>query len=86
MFGMTKRNVDYFLSKTEIKKRLVASLMLATNLFAFVILQIVIRYFTSMFFITLASCSGVVFGITMVSMPSATLAEIWSRSTSSGRV
>ena len=82
---MTKRNVDYFLSKT-LKKRLVVSPMLATNLFAFVILQIVICYFTSMFFMTLASFSGVIFGITMVSMPSATLAEIWSRSTSSGRV
>ncbi len=43
-------------------------------------------YLTSMFFITFASFSGVVLGMTMVRTPSATLADILSRSTSSGRV
>ena len=44
------------------------------------------RYLTSMFFITFASFSGVVLGMTIVRRPSATLADILSRSTSSGRV
>lgn len=44
------------------------------------------RYLTSMFFITFASFSGVVLGMTIVRRPSATFADILSRSTSSGRV
>jgi len=43
-------------------------------------------YLTSMFFVVLASSLGVSFGISTSSIPSATFAEIFSRSASSGRV
>ena len=43
-------------------------------------------YLTSMFFVVLASSLGVSFGISTSSIPSATFAEILSRSASSGSV
>lgn len=43
-------------------------------------------YLTSMFFVVLASSLGVSFGISTSSIPSATFAEIFSRSASSGSV
>lgn len=43
-------------------------------------------YLTSMFFVVLASSLGVSFGISTSRIPSATFAEIFSRSASSGSV
>lgn len=43
-------------------------------------------YLTSMFFVVLASSLGVSFGISTSSIPSATFAEIFSQSASSGSV
>ena len=43
-------------------------------------------YLTSIFFVVLASSLGVSFGISTSRTPSATFAEIFSRSASSGRV
>lgn len=43
-------------------------------------------YLTSIFFVVLASSLGVSFGISTSSIPSATFAEIFSRSASSGSV
>ena len=49
-----------------------------------VLFKIALNYETSMALVTF--CFGSIFGMVTVRMPSSTLAEIWSRTTSSGSV